>query len=45
MNNEGTHKMNKKIFDKCFQMLKKHEYGFVNHPKYPGDATNLGVTK
>ena len=32
-------------FDKCFDMLLKHEGGFVNHWKDPGGATNLGVTK
>lgn len=34
----------KQNFDHCFQMLLKHEGGFVNHPKDPGGATNLGVT-
>ena len=32
-------------FDKCFEMLLKHQVGFVNHPEDPGGATNLGVTK
>ena len=32
-------------FDKCFEMLLKHEGGFVNHPEDPAGATNLGVTK
>jgi len=32
-------------FDKCLEMLLKHEGGFVNHPKDPGGMTNLGVTK
>ena len=35
----------KKNFDKCLEMLLKHEGGFVNHPKDPGGMTNLGVTK
>jgi len=35
----------KNNFDKCFEMLLKHEGGFVNHPEDPGGATNLGVTK
>jgi len=29
----------------CFEMVLKHEGGFVNHPKDPGGMTNLGVTK
>ena len=32
-------------WDDCFQMVLKHEGGFVNHPKDPGGMTNLGVTK
>jgi lysozyme family protein len=32
-------------FDKCLEMLLKHEGGFVNHPRDPGGMTNLGVTK
>ena len=32
-------------FDKCFEMLLKHEGGCVNHPEDPGGATNLCVTK
>ena len=35
----------KQNFDKCLQMLLKHEGGFVNHPRDPGGMTNLGVTK
>lgn len=31
-------------FDQCLEMLLKHEGGFVNHPRDPGGATNLGVT-
>jgi lysozyme family protein len=34
----------KRNFDHCLEMLLKHEGGFVNHPKDPGGATNLGVT-
>jgi len=32
-------------FEKSLEMLLKHEGGFVNHPRDPGGATNLGVTK
>ena len=32
-------------WEKSFQMVLKHEGGFVNNPKDPGGMTNLGVTK
>lgn len=32
-------------FPDALEILLKHEGGFVNHPKDPGGATNLGVTK
>jgi lysozyme family protein len=32
-------------WETAFQMVLKHEGGFVNHPKDPGGMTNLGVTK
>jgi lysozyme family protein len=35
----------KENFDKSFEMMIKHEGGFVNHPRDPGGMTNLGVTK
>lgn len=35
----------KQDFDHCFEMLLKHEGGYVNHPKDPGGRTNLGVTQ
>jgi len=34
----------KQNFDKCLEMLLVHEGGYVDHPKDPGGATNLGVT-
>lgn len=35
----------KENWEMCFEMVLKHEGGFVNHPKDPGGMTNLGVTK
>lgn len=35
----------KENFDKCLELLFKHEGGYVNHPSDPGGITNLGVTK
>ncbi|MBB4857027.1 lysozyme family protein [Novosphingobium chloroacetimidivorans] len=32
-------------FDRCLAVILKHEGGYVDHPKDPGGATNLGVTK
>lgn len=32
-------------FDRCLQLVLKHEGGYVDHPSDPGGATNLGVTK
>jgi lysozyme family protein len=32
-------------FDDCLKYVLHHEGGFVNHPKDPGGATNLGCTK
>lgn len=32
-------------FDKCLELMLKHEGNFVNHPQDPGGMTNLGVTK
>lgn len=31
-------------WDRAFSLTLKHEGGFVNHPRDPGGATNLGVT-
>jgi len=35
----------KENWETAFQMVLKHEGGFVNNPKDPGGMTNLGVTK
>jgi lysozyme family protein len=32
-------------FDRCVRLVLKSEGGYVDHPKDPGGATNLGVTK
>jgi lysozyme family protein len=32
-------------FDTCFELMLKHEGGYVDHPKDPGGRTNLGVTQ
>jgi hypothetical protein len=32
-------------FDTCFELILKHEGGYVDHPKDPGGRTNLGVTQ
>lgn len=34
-----------KNFDQCLAAVLKHEGGYVDHPKDPGGATNLGCTK
>lgn len=31
-------------FDRCFKAVLRHEGGYVDHPRDPGGATNLGVT-
>jgi lysozyme family protein len=35
----------KENFEQCFALVLKHEGGYVDHPKDPGGATNLGCTK
>lgn len=32
-------------FDPCLKFTLRYEGGFVNHPKDPGGATNLGITQ
>lgn len=31
-------------FDQCLPLILAHEGGYVDHPKDPGGATNLGIT-
>lgn len=31
-------------FGECLPLILKHEGGYVDHPKDPGGATNLGIT-
>lgn len=35
----------KENFEKCFALVIKNEGGYVDNPKDPGGATNLGCTK
>jgi lysozyme family protein len=35
----------KENFDPCFELVLKHEGGYVNDPRDPGGRTNLGVTQ
>jgi lysozyme family protein len=37
--------MAEKNFALCLKLILNHEGGFVNHPKDPGGATNLGITQ
>lgn len=32
-------------FERCHEYVLVHEGGFVNHPKDPGGATNMGITQ
>jgi lysozyme family protein len=34
-----------KNFDRSLDWVLAHEGGYVNHPKDPGGATNMGVTQ
>jgi lysozyme family protein len=31
-------------YEKCLELILKHEGGYVDHPKDPGGATNKGIT-
>jgi lysozyme family protein len=35
----------KENFEPCFELVLKHEGGYVNDPRDPGGRTNLGVTQ
>lgn len=36
--------MSTEMFDRALSLVLKHEGGYVDHPRDPGGATNLGVT-
>lgn len=31
-------------YDRCLKLILEHEGGYVDHPKDPGGATNMGIT-
>lgn len=37
--------MSSKNWERCLDLILKHEGGYVNHPEDPGGMTNMGVTK
>ncbi len=37
--------MTKANFNACLKIVLEHEGGYVDHPKDPGGATNLGITR
>lgn len=37
--------MSFELFNKCVEVVLKHEGGYVNHPDDPGGETNFGISK
>jgi len=37
--------MNRSRFDACLDVVLQHEGGYADHPRDPGGATNLGITR
>lgn len=33
------------LFEKCIEVILRHEGGYVNHPADPGGETNMGIAK
>ncbi len=45
-NKAGANRLGKEVghFKRCLDLILEHEGGYVDHPKDPGGATNMGIT-